>query len=439
LFTLSSAGEVTVEEGSRAARLRRAVARVALVMTAFGAFAGLAPANIGLSLLLLLLLSAPGELARLVAARDPLLWLTAAFLIYLIVRSAAMSAPVGADWDAVWKWVRIGPLPILLAVMALAQVPELGRWLPLVLVAGLLARIGRGLDAELLVHLLDGSARAGFGNSPTFFGQYALVAQLGLLFMVPTLERLQMRGRWRALLWLAWSGAFLVCALALVVSQTRAAVIAAVLLLPAAWLSLHWYQRWRRKSVLAAAVVLLMVGGIMLGGASKHLLERFAVEQGVVALMVEGRWEDIPPTSFGLRVHMWREAVDTWKERPLFGWGPGSAPGLLQQSAFPPLVSGGFVHHHNTYLGVLVELGLVGFALMSMLFALLLRESLCRREEESIGYAGRKFVFWTLAVLLLAGMTDHVLLADRVPFLLAIVGAMVYQPCLRAGQMRGQD
>ena len=77
------------------------------------------------------------------------------------------------------------------------------------------------------------------------------------------------------------------------------------------------------------------------------------------------------------RLNRWNSAIELFKERPFFGWGPGTyafvyAP--YQDASDLTIISTNFGdgNAHSEYLGPLSEQGLLGFAILPCLCLLLL-------------------------------------------------------------------
>lgn len=72
--------------------------------------------------------------------------------------------------------------------------------------------------------------------------------------------------------------------------------------------------------------------------------------------------------SVGLRIHLWSEAWEWIKERPLFGSGEESRKLVIRQSAaLPEDVRNTFTHLHNSHLETLLSFGVVGAMLVYFL------------------------------------------------------------------------
>lgn len=72
------------------------------------------------------------------------------------------------------------------------------------------------------------------------------------------------------------------------------------------------------------------------------------------------------------RIQMWQEALEMSKERLFFGYGPNT---------FLKVIKGYTTYAHNSYIQILVELGIVGLSLFIVILTLSLRDSLCMLRE----------------------------------------------------------
>lgn len=172
-----------------------------------------------------------------------------------------------------------------------------------------------------------------------------LVAGLVLAFLLAVVDVLAPPKRL-----LAASAAF-VCATGLVLTASRGGLIALVCALVVA---VVFAGRWRAKVTVLALAVGLLAGGYYLGVAPPDALERLTTADGGSG-----------------RTDLWRVGWEVVKDRPLLGAGAGNfgevstsylgEAGLLRRSDL--IISTSNVLH-NTYLGTLVELGIVGACLL---------------------------------------------------------------------------
>jgi O-antigen ligase len=134
-----------------------------------------------------------------------------------------------------------------------------------------------------------------------------------------------------------------------------------------------------------------------------------------------------------VRQQIQRVSVKLWKERPVLGWGFGSFDRVKNSTDFPyvPGVTGNIYTYarvntsHDTYLTVLVELGLVGLLLLLTPFAVIVTRALARAR---LVVDGRWIVAascGSLIVILLDGTTFDFRFFSFVPALSFVMLALL--------------
>lgn len=112
---------------------------------------------------------------------------------------------------------------------------------------------------------------------------------------------------------------------------------------------------------------------------SMYALPQTGVQQRVndavsdIALYVSGEERD---TSLGLRFEMWRGASQLIIERPLLGWGESgyeSAMAELGEQGEISVMAAEFGHAHNEFIDAFAKRGLLGIAVLLMLYMIPLR------------------------------------------------------------------
>ena len=153
-------------------------------------------------------------------------------------------------------------------------------------------------------------------------------------------------------------------------SQTRGAWLV-VPLIPAILLWAYWRRLQLARSTLVAAVVVFLTLTATMAVQSDRL--RSGVERGVSELQA---FENNPaaPTSWGVRLNLWRNALLIFKESPLLGTGVGDFQTDMKRMvedgrSLNPYVSK-FGHAHSIYFDTLAKGGLLG--LVATITALLL-------------------------------------------------------------------
>lgn len=156
---------------------------------------------------------------------------------------------------------------------------------------------------------------------------------------------------------LVWSLLAALAIAAVLVSGSRTAFLASCL----AFLFLAW--TWRGASgswrLLSTALLVLLVAGAF------HLAPPRA-RQRIAALP-----QEVAQGTFHGRTQIWKAGVKVFRTRPIRGVGAGAYPESVRPRLGVPGRPGHRYVAHNTYLSVLVECGLVGFALFALAGGLL--------------------------------------------------------------------
>ncbi len=137
-------------------------------------------------------------------------------------------------------------------------------------------------------------------------------------------------------------------------SASRGALLALVAGLGLLWL-LFTPLRWKIAVGSLSAIVVLLA---MASPAQKQILESNPITKRLATTTV-----NVNNPEAEQRKWLWTEAIHTWQEKPFFGAGRGNHG--------PKLPGGriGIPAAHNTYLGLLAELGVFGFLSLAALGA----------------------------------------------------------------------
>jgi O-antigen ligase len=150
--------------------------------------------------------------------------------------------------------------------------------------------------------------------------------------------------------------------LAIGLTSSRAALVAAVVALLYVPFALSWAKTFREKCLFFA--VLAIVSSCMVAFLPENSWKRLG---GIGTELQHGTW--------GKRKLIWSAGVDLFREHPLIGVGAGSF-GTATQRALPASIARDnpfLPAAHNTFLSILAEEGLIGFALLLLLlFSLVL-------------------------------------------------------------------
>lgn len=133
-------------------------------------------------------------------------------------------------------------------------------------------------------------------------------------------------------------------------------------------------------NVLAGSRANTALSAVMFAGAFYFMFNSRAIKVGMLAAAIGIIYQSRDVIGFQLdrqmnystleRIELTRYGWELWKQRPLTGWGWGSTSNLVPQAS---LVTGEYPHFHNTWVQILVEVGAVGWLMISLLAAFALR------------------------------------------------------------------
>lgn len=349
-----------------------------LYVFAFGAWLGIALANLGLLLMLIAFLL---DWRRLLTAVRISYWpwLTAVSMLALTV---AVWDGMPADGDVAVKHVedarRLALLWLFLLVgwwMA-GDTRRIATALILASVGFVIGRLTALNDLGGLMILNPGD-RPGFGLPTLAFAQYTATLFVALCLLGPRIQSLAHGLGPRLLLTIAWMCAIAISLSGLILAEARMVWIATIaVLIPAVatmWLhaqELHSQgvgQKVKGRSIWAV-VGLLMLAIIALN--SERVSTRISAETEAYAPVLSGDLDEAGYGAVGLRAHAWRYALELIETRPWFGWGPGATRALMASHEAAPVQA--LRDFHNTPLEFLVTVGIFGTLPFVMAFCIAL-------------------------------------------------------------------
>ncbi|WP_100641222.1 O-antigen ligase family protein [Marinobacter salexigens] len=230
---------------------------------------------------------------------------------------------------------------------------------------------------------------------------------------------------------------FAVLATGFIATQTRAAwlgiLVAGNLGLVAAaflmWRKKDLSCRNKKRKAIFIVALLLLFGALLAGlGASERVKalfnsQTFTVEQYITLQ----DYSFDPRTSHGIRLYSWRVALEWFKERPLVGWGPGSAEDLINRSVFfSDQFKKSFGHLHNSFVESIVANGLAGSAiLLAMVIwmgvATFIAHRKGRMPNDVFIFACSFFGFW-----IVINLFESYALYTTGHYINAVVGGFIY-------------
>ncbi len=406
-----------------------------LYLFSYAAVLGIAGANIGLLMMLIAFLMQIPEVWRSYRA-SRVVQLILAGVVYLIASASVASywLPETREhqWDQLLRWGDLGL--ILLVAWWLKEEPKRFYIAFALFAAGAFTRVFIYFPWEHTVPVLRGDYPPwGFGLWHISFSSYLVVILLGLLLFARRWIS-SISSRWaKTLVVVLLLFASLVCIEGILIGKSRGTWLAALLVLPA--VLLLWGRTLLRlgrvafptgKSLMVAGIGAALIGAVLvsqLGG----VMERAAQERETYRSLLEEGVSEVPPSSVGIRIHLWDYGIRKWLERPLFGWGPGTERYLMKQKWEAGIYGKNYYtppHFHNIYLELLVRFGLVGFLLVATVIWLIYREIWERHRAGQLPSDWFYFLTGTLIFSMIWGCFDiRVVKWDYRDFVLLFFGA----------------
>ena len=265
-----------------------------------------------------------------------LFWIWAAFCLFFFSRAPKLP-------DKLWTYFQL----ILVLWMIWELAPSIQRLRGLML-AYVLGAYVAALDT-IRVYQTEGALFRRFAAGGADPNDLAMVLAIGL----PMAWYLGMTYQHTLLRWLC--RAYLPLALVAVgLSGSRGGMLATMVALLVVPLTMTRLTPAR----LATAVVMLgLGGGLAIAYTPETLIERFATTGS-----------ELGGGHVGGRGKIWRAGFIAFTQRPFIGYGPG---GFM--NAISPITGGNTQVAHNSFLSVLVEQGIIGFAFFMTMFVAVLR------------------------------------------------------------------
>lgn len=253
----------------------------------------------------------------------------------------------------------------------------------------------RGLDGERVFFGLRQAQ-----HTSLFFG----VILIGFLCFTRTLLS---KSKWLAIpLFLAIA----YCILIIYINSSRQAWLA--LLITAFFMASYFtIKRFNRATGKQKLVILSLFLAGMLGLSmainialtnNDAMINRAVEEKEALSAIATLDFDNVPYTSFGIRLHSWVAATDFIKAKPIFGWGSNGRSLVMKKTEWlPDDIRKDFGHLHNIYIEMLVNFGIVGLAFYISIWVVmaksLFKQIKAGKIEKQVGYFFMSFVcFWSI-------------------------------------------
>ncbi|MBC7963160.1 MAG: O-antigen ligase family protein [Steroidobacteraceae bacterium] len=251
-----------------------------------------------------------------------------------------------------------------------------------------------------------------------FLGRYYITFSLFLVISILLLSFFYKTSTWQQKLLLIALMLFL--ALAITQLKGRSAYLSLAFLSP--WLFVTMFGRRRLIPVLAALLLtfMLMLSSSMVRERVALIPKEILLYQSGVSSSYQSPDGSSTPSSVGLRLMMWKNALTIFQQHPLIG--AGTAGYQYEAEKIDP--TQGFSHPHSSYLFIAVNYGLLGIGLYGWLLFVTLKRAWRARDQLS-GYSILAF----LSVILIGSLTDTQILSPATGIALGfIVGIPTTKP-----------
>jgi O-antigen ligase len=269
--------------------------------------------------------------------------------------------------------------------------------------------------------------RATFGmHNPQVPSIYFSVAFLGwVLFFRRIISSDTGRGSLvRRLIWVVGT---VILMIGCVFTQTRVAWLGIVVALSVVAFTVLLYQRYSVRQVMTGFVITMGMSVALIYPMSDMISKRLGSESTVIHQILQGDADNVPYSSFGLRVHTWIEAWKWIKQRPVTGWGYGVREKVFSESTtLPDWVIQHIGHFHNSYIEILLSYGLIGiFFVMSIFYVIAWQAWLAWRSgimpTDVFLFGLAFFIFW-----IIVNMTESYLVGRVGVYLTGLIGGCLY-------------
>lgn len=196
------------------------------------------------------------------------------------------------------------------------------------------------------------------------------------------------------------------CILIIYINSSRQAWLALMitgLLMASYFFTRHIYHSSGKKRLIIACIFIVgLSGAVNFITSSDKIVNRVMEERQALNAIASLNFDEVPYSSFGIRLHSWVAAVDFIKEKPIFGWGSNGKSLVMKHTEWlPDDVRKDFGHLHNTYIEMLVNYGVVGLAFYIFMWIYITRSLFKEINkgtiEKNVGYFFISFFcFWSI-------------------------------------------
>ncbi len=371
--------------------------------------------------------------------KDPLIVLSLAFLLFLLIRTLLAVTEFHAYRSLIVEGavqsIQIAFFTVFIVAFWMHHARRRWDWLVLALMTGFIVRVLRKLDwldfPETAQLLWSGVQRAAFGSTANRFGVWNAVVLAGCLLLYRQIggdvERKTVH-RIRKIFWMIMTAA---SAAGLVFSQSRSAWAATILILtPALMWKWHRSNKLRIKPRTLIIVLLAAAAGLTL---FSNIIERRLLTGGEAYIQILSGDIDIHTKagddnidSLYERLLIYKLFWEKWRARPWTGYGPGTSEILIATSSSEYARIARYNHFHNLGFDILIQFGAVGLLFYGALGCLIIKALWQGHRDGSIPFDYFLFALSALALVLTSCLTGQAMRDYKGVYLVGFLGGMAY-------------
>lgn len=364
-------------------------------------------------------------------SRRPVFWLTAAFGLYVTFRALMAGQEFPAtqtlQFRAAQDLITVGGLPTLIIALWTGGNWARIRRLLVLAVAGffilLLYKLGWATVLE------PATGRMGLEMSPNTLGLITSTLLLGSLLFLLWRPSPHLDGSHSLLLQLGLGAIAILAGVSVVLTGSRGAWLASAVIMPPTLIAALWRvrpagQRGRPLVTVLALLGLMVLLALWAGG--DMLRQRISAASSASGSLLASGETSVTDESIGSRLLMWQDGTQHISERPVLGWGPGSAPMLLGQSAHLQIQK--YPHFHNLPLTLWITLGAVGALLFLATQAAMILEAVHAYRDGRMAAELFFLALGGLGLFFVANFFQYRLSGTTSQYLLTLLGMIALSP-----------